>query len=136
MIKPIDDIKQDNPETDRQPGAVDWSVLDALKVLQKPGKPDVCRTLMTIYLNSLPAQMESIKAAAKELDVKTLMDAAHSMKSSSMSIGAVVFGKTCAELEQLGRSNNLEKVPALLIRAEIEFAAACSAFRDALETEG
>jgi len=64
------------------------------------------------------------------------MQAAHALKSSSVSIGALTFGKTCSELEQCGRVNNLEGVPALAKRAENEFNAVCCAFRAALEQNG
>lgn len=136
MIKQSDDNKAGNPGTEGPAGAVDWSVLDDLKVLQKPGKPDLRRKLMTVFLTSMPALMESIKAAVEARDGQALMDAAHAMKSSSLSMGVMVFGNTCAELEQLGRANTLEDAPALLLRAENEFAAACSAFIDALVQNG
>lgn len=117
----------------RQSCLVDWSVLDSLKVLQKPGKPDLCRNLMTLYISSLEQLVENAKAAVKAADGDALMKAAHSMKSSSLVIGATVFGETCAELEQIGKHNNFESAPALMSRAESEFTATCSAFRKALE---
>ena len=113
-------------------GVVDWSVLDALKVLQRPGRPDICTTLMKAYLDSIPALMESTKAAVTAADGPALRNMAHSMKSSSTAIGAVIFGKTCAELEFLGKTNTFEEAPALLRRAEEEFSATCAALRNAL----
>jgi len=129
MTNQSDESKVDNP------GVVDWSVLDALKVLQRPGRPDICKTLMMAYLDSIPALMESTKAAVSASDGNALRNTAHSMKSSSTAIGAVIFGKTCAELELLGKTNTLEKAPALLDRAEQEFASTCTALRKALESE-
>jgi HPt (histidine-containing phosphotransfer) domain-containing protein len=133
MIKQADDVKSDNPVIDKPADAVDWSVLDDLKVLQKPGKPDLRIKLMTVFLTSMPALMDTIKSSVKARDSQALMDAAHAMKSSSLSLGAMVFGNTCAELEQLGRAKTLDDAPALLSRAENEFSAVCSAFSDALE---
>ena len=69
------------------------------------------------------------------LDGQALMHAAHALKSSSMSLGATVFSTHCATLEQLGRATTLDDAPALLARAETEFAAVCSAFRQALEED-
>ena len=132
----MEEMTTDNSGSSGQSQAVDWSVLDSLRVLQKPGKPDLCKMLMTVYLDSSPALMDSLMAAAAAADGQALRQAAHALKSSSVSIGAVTFGKTCSELEQCGRTNNLEGVPALAKRAEYEFDSVCSAFRDALEQNG
>ena len=127
MTSPIDEHTADNPDL------IDWSVLDALKVLQKPGRPDICRTLMKAYLDALPPLMASTRAAVSAADGTALRNTAHSMKSSSVAIGAVIFGKTCAELELLGKVNTLEEAPVLLRRAEQEFVATCAALRKAVE---
>ena len=117
-------------------GMVDWSVLDALKVLQKPGRPDVRTTLMKAYLDSIPALMAATRDAVSAADGAALRNTAHSMKSSSTAIGALIFGKTCAVLEFLGKSDTLEDAPTLLLRAEEQFAATCAALRSALAGEG
>ncbi len=125
-------IKADNTVIDGQE-AIDWSVLDALKVLQRPGKPDVQKWLIGSYLISAPPLLESATTAVKLSDGEALMMAAHTLKSSSLTIGAMAFGATCSELEQLGRADTLENASALLNRAENEFAAVCSSLRAALE---
>jgi HPt (histidine-containing phosphotransfer) domain-containing protein len=117
----------------RQQSAIDWVVLDALKILQKPGKPDVRKSLMSAYLASSPALFASITASIIAQDGPALMNAAHSMKSSSLAIGAKEFGNTCAELEQQGRSCNFVEASALIAQAEYQFESVCLAFRDALE---
>ena len=136
MTNQIDTSTADNPETGVHPDVVDWSVLDSLKVLQKPGRPDMCRTLMKAYLDSIPPLMERTREAVSASDSDALRNTAHSMKSSSLAIGAVIFGKTCAELELLGKTNTLEEVPELLRRAEKELAATCAALNKALACEG
>lgn len=134
MVNLIDEKKSDNPDSCCQTsGVIDWSVLDDLKELQMPGRPDIRRTLMQTYLESIPALMANARAAIVSSDGKALRNSAHSMKSSSLSIGAVLFGKTCAELEQLGKSNTLEDTPAILNRAENELDVTFAALRNALE---
>lgn len=132
MIK-TDELNSDNPEAGTLSGMMDWSVLDSLKVLQKPGRPDVRTMLITTFLSALPPLMESTRAAVITSDGVALRNTAHSMKSSSTAIGAVAFGKTCAELEFLGKSNTLDEAPALLLRAEYEFAETCAVLRKAVE---
>jgi HPt (histidine-containing phosphotransfer) domain-containing protein len=126
---------QSDGNTTDNTDVIDWSVLDALRVLQRPGRPDICKTLMKAYLDSIPALMESTKAAVRAADGTALRNTAHSMKSSSLAIGAVLFGKTCADLELLGKSNTLEEAQSLLYRAEQEFIATCAALHNALANE-
>lgn len=131
----IDANKINNTEDSDKPVVVDWSVLSALKVLQKPGRPDICKTLITSYLDTIPKIMQSTSAAIAASDGTAIRNTAHSMKSSSIAIGAMVFGNTCAELEQYGKSNALEDALALLPRAESELAATCAILREALSQE-
>ncbi len=124
---------QIDEHTAETPGVMDWSVLDGLKAMQRAGRPDIRKTLMTSYLGSIPALMEGAKAALSAADGNALRNTAHSMKSSSRAIGAMLFGNTCAELELLGKNNTLEAAPPLLGRAEKELAETCAALRTALE---
>ena len=128
-----DNSKLDNAYSEVKHEAIDWSVLDALKVFHKPGKPDIARRLMTVYSTTAPVLMENIASAVAALDGQALMNAAHSLKSSSLCIGVNELGKICSELEQLGRNNALADAPALLRRAENEFAAAYSAILEAVQ---
>ncbi len=136
MTAQTDEPEKGNVALDDHSGAVDWSVLESLRFLQKDGKPDLRRELMKMFITTLPVQMEKLKIAAEASDAKELVKAAHSMKSSSMSIGAVRFGKVCHEIEQLGRTNSLDDVPVLVCLAQQEFDTACTVFRDALRSGG
>jgi len=88
-----------------QAGAIDWSVLDALKVLQKPNSPDLRLRLMTMYLKSSPPLMEGIRTAISNSDSQLLTTSAHTLKSTSLSLGAMKLGVICAQLEQIGRDD-------------------------------
>ncbi|ABK99057.1 Hpt protein [Pelobacter propionicus DSM 2379] len=128
-------MQHDDPEVSTQPGAIDWSVLDSMKMFQQPGKPDLRKQLMSLYLSSSPELMQGIRNSVATLDGQALMHAAHALKSSSMSLGATTLSEQCSSLEQLGRAKTLDNAPALLDRAETEFAAVCSAFRQALDVD-
>lgn len=134
-MTPTTTIRPDDPETAIDRDAVDWSVLDSMRILQQPGKPDLRKQLMTLYLNSSPSLMEGIRSAIASRDGAALKQAAHSLKSSSLSLGATGLGETCASLEQLGSANALEDAPAHLNRVETQFAAVISAFRQAVEQD-
>ena len=119
-----------------QPGAIDWSVLDALAVLQKPGAPDLRVRLMTIFLKTSVPLMDGIKAAIIASDRQLLTTSAHTLKSTCLSVGAMKLGAICAELEQIGRNNALQDAGDLPVRVEEHYTAVIAAFREALQQSG
>jgi HPt (histidine-containing phosphotransfer) domain-containing protein len=53
-------------------------------------------------------QMQILQTAIKEGDQVTFTRAAHSLKSTSLTFGALSFGNLARELENLGRAGRLE----------------------------
>jgi len=125
-----------NVSSCNQEGAIDWSVLDALKVLQKPGAPDLRLRLMSMFLKSSPPLIEGIRTAITNYDSHLLTTSAHTLKSTSLSLGAMKLGSTCAKLEQIGRDNNLQDAGELPGLAEEQHAAVMTAFSEALRQSG
>ena len=119
-----------------QQGVIDWSVLEELALLQKPGAPDLRMRLMTIFLKSSPPLMEGIKAAIIAADRQLLTTSAHTLKSTSLSLGAMKLGAICAELERIGRNSDLQDAGDLPRLAEEQYAAVTAAFREALRQSG
>jgi HPt (histidine-containing phosphotransfer) domain-containing protein len=115
---------------------VDWSVLESLTMLQKPGTTDLRSRLISIYLKSSPALMDRIKTALITADAPLLTTSAHTLKSSSLSLGAIRLGTLCAELEKIGRTNALLDAGQQLILIEEQYAAVTALFRNALHHEG
>jgi len=58
-------------------------------------------------------------AAGQAAEVSAL---AHKLKSSASSVGALALGELCAEIEQAGRTNQVEVLDELLPHFEIEIA--------------
>jgi HPt (histidine-containing phosphotransfer) domain-containing protein len=121
---------------DQDCGVIDWSVLDAFQSIRKPGGPDLRRHIMNVFLNSSPALMDGIRAAFSASDGETLAKAAHSLKSSSMNVGAVKVGAVCKELERIGKTGELGEHTVLLARIQAEYAAVETAFREELGGSG
>ncbi len=119
-------------EDERRGATIDWSVLDALQAIRRPGGPDLRYAIMNLYLESSPALMEGVRAAFVSLDGESLSRAAHSLKSSSLNVGAVGIGALCKELESVGKSGDLGAHQGLLFKIQNEYAAVEAAFRDAL----
>jgi len=60
--------------------------------------------LIDIYLNETPMQIQSMAEALGTRDHHKLTIAAHTLKGSSLNIGAKQLGAACFRLEELGRS--------------------------------
>ena len=80
---------------ERSASALDLEVLAQLKDLMGDGLPDVIDT----YLNDTPVQLEAMTDAIAARDAEALGRAAHSVKSSSMALGAVVVSRVAEALE-------------------------------------
>jgi HPt (histidine-containing phosphotransfer) domain-containing protein len=60
--------------------------------------------LVDIYLNETPTQIQTIVKALDTQDHHMLTIAAHTLKGSSLNLGAKQLGAACFKLEELGRS--------------------------------
>jgi HPt (histidine-containing phosphotransfer) domain-containing protein len=60
--------------------------------------------LVDIYLNETPTQIQTMVKALDTQDHHMLTIAAHTLKGSSLNLGAKRLGAACFKLEELGRS--------------------------------
>jgi HPt (histidine-containing phosphotransfer) domain-containing protein len=60
--------------------------------------------LVDIYLNETPTQIQTMVKALDTQDHHMLTIAAHTLKGSSLNLGAKQLGAACFRLEELGRS--------------------------------
>jgi HPt (histidine-containing phosphotransfer) domain-containing protein len=87
------------------------------------------RELVDTYLADTPVQLEAMTAAVGADDANALVRPAHTLKSSSASVGAMRLAAVARELEMAGRTGTLEpSVPAVLEAARREWQAASEAF--------
>ncbi|HEX6474813.1 MAG TPA: Hpt domain-containing protein [Candidatus Limnocylindria bacterium] len=86
---------------------LDESVLQ--EVLDATGDDrDFVRELIDTYLADSPEQLEAITAAIDADDAAALVRPAHTLKSSSATVGAMRLSGVARELEMAGRSGMLE----------------------------
>ena len=86
----------------RQPGTdetLDRSILAAFRQGDAPDSWDFTRMLIDQFLQDAASQVEMLKDAARRSDARELEATAHSLKGSSMTIGAKRLGGLCARLE-------------------------------------
>ena len=66
------------------------------------------RELIETYLADTPAQLEAMTAAVEGDDAAALVRPAHTLKSSSATVGASRLSSVARELEMAGRTGTLE----------------------------
>jgi HPt (histidine-containing phosphotransfer) domain-containing protein len=71
------------------------------------GELDFVDELVDTYLEDGERQLDAMRAAADGGDVAGLTRAAHSLKSSSLNVGALELGEACRALEELGRGGSV-----------------------------
>jgi CheY-like chemotaxis protein len=103
--------------------AFDPARLSAIRVLQRPGKPDLVRKVVEQYFISTPPLLQTIHRAITQHDAAALFQAAHSLKSSSAQIGAVQVAALSQNLERLGQTTALEGADLLAAQLESVYAA-------------
>ena len=97
---------------------LDHAVVEPLRV----GKPDLCKRLIRIYLETTPARLGTLERALTNDDCAAVQLTAHTLKSSCANLGAVRLSDLCRQLESAAESGNLDSGPALFaeIRSEYE----------------
>jgi len=83
------------------------------------------RDLVETYLAEAPAQVEGIAVALAGADAAALVRPAHTLKSSSATMGALRLSATARRLEMAGRSGALDastQADAVSVRVECETA--------------
>ena len=108
-----------NPEIDK-------TAWEAIRSLQRPGRPDILAKVLTTYLNDSRILVEEMRAAVEARDPGTLAKAAHRLKSSSAQLGVLATAAHCKELEHLGRLASLNDAAHLLAQLAETHQAACT----------
>jgi HPt (histidine-containing phosphotransfer) domain-containing protein len=92
------------------------------------------RELVETYLADTPIQLGAMTTAVQSDDADALVRPAHTLKSSSATVGAMRLSSVARELEMAGRSGSLDAaVRATLEGAHAEWQAASDAFGAWLE---
>jgi two-component system sensor histidine kinase/response regulator len=106
---------------------LDQAALDQVRALQRKGSPDFLTKIISVYLENSPLLVAELRAAVMASDDERLRQAAHTLKSSSASIGASGFSAMCKELEALARDGRAKDAVSSLDVVEFEFEAVCAA---------
>lgn len=82
---------------------IDIKFIDQITALQKPGMPSIIEKVVDTYLESFPLHSENLKQAVSTNDIGSMLSIAHSLKSSSATLGATALADLFREIELLAR---------------------------------
>jgi HPt (histidine-containing phosphotransfer) domain-containing protein len=103
------------PETDKTPSN---PLLTRLQELEQETDFEFVIELIDIYINEAPKQIQAITTALIAQTFPALMITAHTLKGSSLNLGARHLGTLCLKLEELGRAG--KTIPEGTNTSEIE----------------
>jgi CheY-like chemotaxis protein/HPt (histidine-containing phosphotransfer) domain-containing protein len=102
-------------------GVLEWDP-SALTALVGDDKTMHAR-LLGRYITTAREQMHALATAATAADVAGMAALAHKLKSSSRSVGAMLLGELCQQLETAGNAGDMERCLALLVPLQATFTA-------------
>jgi HPt (histidine-containing phosphotransfer) domain-containing protein len=115
--------------TSPEPDVLDVAVLEELRASVQDDAAFVVE-LIEAYLVDGAAHIEAIGAAVDDGDAGALVRPAHTLKSSSATLGAARIARTARELEVLGRTGSLgSQARDLLALVQEEWPATTEALR-------
>jgi CheY-like chemotaxis protein len=97
---------------------IDISYLNAIRSLQRPGRPDLLKTVVKQFSEDGVRQIETMRNGFAAKDAASVQAASHRLKSGSANLGAGWLAELCNELESICKNGLLPDDTALL--AEIE----------------
>ncbi|KWK50848.1 hybrid sensor histidine kinase/response regulator [Burkholderia stagnalis] len=114
---------------DDDANVIDRKALDALRALQRPGRPDVLTRIIDQFDLDAPRLIAGMHAAVAAGDADALKLASHTLKSSSANVGAHALSARCREIEQLARAADVAAAASLVAGAAADFARAQAVLR-------
>ena len=109
---------------------LDQDALANIRSLQRPGQPDMLRRVFELYLESTPSVLADIRSAVDKKNPLAIAESAHTLKSSSATLGATDLVQLCNELEAIGRSGDPSRACELVAGIEQTFPRVCAALND------
>jgi HPt (histidine-containing phosphotransfer) domain-containing protein len=93
---------------------LDREALGRLRELDPSGQGGLVDRVLATYAQSLAKLMAQLGAARAAADLQGLRHVAHTLKSSSASVGALQLSALCADIERMVRENQTDGLEARL----------------------
>lgn len=117
------------------PAAVlDPRALQRLRELDPTGKSKLLQRVVQAFNSSSAKLVLQLQAAQVGPDVTAVRHVAHTLKSSSASVGAVKLSSICAEMEAMARDGQIEGMDAVIAALFLEVTAVLEALKRLLDS--
>ena len=111
---------------------LDAGALQRLRDLDPTGGGQLVQRVMRAFDSSLHRLADQLVVARSAGDVATLRHVAHTLKSSSASVGALTLARLCTEIEAVVRDGSPAPLDPLLDAFEVESRSVLAAIRPLL----
>ncbi|HZX43166.1 MAG TPA: response regulator, partial [Myxococcaceae bacterium] len=109
------------PEEFRGEDVVDRSLLHQLQ--QDLGGAETLRYVIRTFLEATPGLLTVLRDAAAQGDAAAIQRAAHTLKGSSATLGAIGLSGRCEELERFGRTGDVQVARSIVAVVEALYGA-------------
>ena len=99
----------------------DKAILELKEMIGEEDFPEVFSDLLETYLNDSPTLINGLIIGAQQKSLKKIQINAHSLKSTSATIGAVQFSKVCQQIEIYCIEEKLDDACSLIPKLKEEY---------------
>jgi signal transduction histidine kinase/CheY-like chemotaxis protein/HPt (histidine-containing phosphotransfer) domain-containing protein len=89
---------------------VDRGIIEQLRAIQQKDSPSILKKMIDHYLREFPKLLQNLEKSLSAKDTKNTILISHSLKSSSLAIGANSMAQCFKEMEFLARADKLEMI--------------------------
>ncbi len=105
------------------PDLIDHRAFENIRMIQREDGTDLLARMISTYLAESLKHVDNMRKALRMLDETQFKRAAHTLKTSSATLGAFRLAEICRELEQMGTGNSPEAAENVLSGMEVEYEA-------------
>jgi CheY-like chemotaxis protein len=105
-----------------EPPSLDMKDLTELRGRQAKGEPDIISELASLFLRDTPRRLDDVLRALSAGDAEGVGSLAHTIKGSSLNLGARRMASLCTRLEAQGRGHLFEEAERTAAELRREFA--------------
>ncbi len=113
---------------------IDVASLEAIAGLEGAGGDRLLRKVLDLYLSHSLVLLQRLESAVGAGDAQGVMEAAHTLKSSSAQIGAGRLATALREIEFMGRNREMAAMSGAFRKVCVEYDAARSVLEAYLRT--
>lgn len=126
------------PEVGLEPnaGQLDAQALARLRELDPGGVNQLLRRVTDAFASSTARLLPQLEAAQASADLDGVKHVAHTLKSSSASIGALRLSALCADIEGMIRQREVEGLALRVVQVRTEVMAVSASLRTLLQGAG